>query len=173
MRSINPKKFSYEIVVDGCIQKLELEYSDEEAQVSFSGKSLQVNVGEIFKDTFSLILNGQSYDVIVNPQASSFQVFVNGVPFNVTLYDPGKARSFSSGEMNVSGPMVILSSMPGKVVKLLVSLGETVEKEQGLVVVEAMKMQNELKSPKAGRISQINVSENQSVNNEDPLLVVE
>ena len=52
MRSINPKKFSYEIVVDGCIQKLELEYSDEEAQVSFSGKSLQVNVGEIFKDTF-------------------------------------------------------------------------------------------------------------------------
>lgn len=173
MRSTNPKKFSYEIVVDGYIQKLELECSDEEAQVSFSGNSFHVIVGEIFKDTFSLILNDHSYDVIVNPQASSFQVFVNGVPFNVTLYDPRKARSFSSGEVNASGPIVISSSMPGKVVKLLVSLGETVEKEQGLVVVEAMKMQNELKSPKAGRISQINVSENQSVNNKDPLLVVE
>ena len=173
MKSVSPRKFCYEIVVEGCIQKLELEWSDEKAQVSFSGKSFQVNVGKISEDHFSLILNGYSYDVIVNSQPSNFQVFVNGMPFNIELYDPRKARLFSSGEMTDSGPKVVSSSMPGKVVKLLVSEGETVKKGQGLIVIEAMKMQNELESPKAGRISQINVSENQAVNNEDPLLVVE
>ena len=63
MKGVSPRKFCYEIVVEGCIQKLELEWSDEKAQVSFSGKSFQVNVGKISEDNFSLILNGYSYDV--------------------------------------------------------------------------------------------------------------
>ena len=75
--------------------------------------------------------------------------------------------------MGDSGPTVVSSSMPGKVIKLLVSKGETVKKGQGLIIIEAMKMQNELKSPKAGRINEINVVENQAVNNKDPLLIVE
>ena len=173
MKGVRSRKFCYEIAVGGCIKKLELEWSDENAQVSFAGKSFQVNVGKKSEDNFSLILNGYSYDVIVNSQPSSFQVFVNGMPFNVELYDPRKASLFASSEMGDSGPTVVSSSMPGKVIKLLVSKGETVKKGQGLIIIEAMKMQNELKSPKAGRINEINVVENQAVNNKDPLLIVE
>ena len=173
MTGVLLRKFCYEIVVEGCIQKLDLEWSNEKAKVSFSGKSFQVNVGKISEGNFSLVLNGSSYDVIVNPQPSGFQVFVNGIPFNIELYDPRKVSLFSSGEISDSGPKVVSSPMPGKVVKLLVSKGDTVKKGQGLIVIEAMKMQNELKSPKAGRINEINVVENQAVNNKDPLLIVE
>ncbi len=79
------------------------------------------------------------------------QVLVNGKPFEVVLRDPKRLRKGSGSAEDSAGPMSVSTPMPGKVVKLLVQVGTAVQEGQGVVVVEAMKMQNELKAPKSGR----------------------
>nr|WP_306414357.1 biotin/lipoyl-containing protein [Corallococcus exiguus] len=79
----------------------------------------------------------------------------------------------AAGSFSVEGRQVILAPMPGKVVKVLVAVGEEVKEGQGLVVVEAMKMENELKSPKAGKVTEVFAKEGTAVENNAKLVVVE
>jgi len=79
----------------------------------------------------------------------------------------------SSRQSNVEGRTELLAPMPGKVVRVLVSEGETVEAGQGIVVVEAMKMQNEMKAARGGRVSSLSAREGASVNAGDVLATIE
>ena len=92
--------------------------------------------------------------------------------FEVVLRDPKRLRKGSGFAEDSAGPMSVSTPMPGKVVKLLVQLGMAVQEGQGVVVVEAMKMQNELKAPKSGVVEKILVEENQPVNAGESLLIV-
>jgi biotin carboxyl carrier protein len=92
--------------------------------------------------------------------------------FPVEIFDPRELRARSSagasqGRQNVAAPM------PGKVVRLLVAAGDAVEAGQGLIVVEAMKMQNEMKSPKAGVVVEIKITEGATVSAGEILIVIE
>ena len=116
-----------------------------------------------------VLINGRSYRV---SRGLTGELDVNGLSCAVEVFDPRALRlrgkgSAAQGRQNVS------ASMPGKVIRVLVSAGDTVEAGQGLVVVEAMKMQNEMKSPKAGRVVEVKTKKDAAVAAGDVLVVVE
>jgi len=114
--------------------------------------------------SFSVLIEGRSHEVVGGA--------VNGRPFSVEVFDPRGMRARRTAGAD-EGPQNIAAQMPGKVVRLLVSRGDLVESGQGLVVVEAMKMQNEMKSPKAGRVAQIKTRPDATVAAGEVLLVIE
>ncbi len=118
---------------------------------------------------------GSSYDVAVETSAAgAVLVHVNGVAVPVTLVDPRRHRRGGRGmRHHADGPDAITAPMTGRIVKVLVKPGERVQARQGLVVVEAMKMENELRAPRAGIVAQVRVSEGASVEANAVLVVLE
>jgi biotin carboxyl carrier protein len=100
-------------------------------------------------------------------------VSLRGVNYEVTLVDPKRLRSGQAAGSHDHGEAQILATMPGKVVRLLVELGAEVKAGAGIVVVEAMKMQNELKTPKAGTVTKLNAIVGETVNAGEVLAVIE
>ena len=92
---------------------------------------------------------------------------------SITLIDPKRLRSAADAGAHGEGAARIVAPMPGKVVRLLVEAGQEVETGHGIVVVEAMKMQNEMKSPKKGTVVTVNVAIGATVNGGDLLAVIE
>ncbi len=97
---------------------------------------------------------------------------VNGAPVALELFDPRASRGRLGSAAN-HGRLNLTAPMPGKIVRLLVSVGDAVEAGQGLVVVEAMKMQNEMKSPKTGRVVEVRTKPDSAVAAGEVLMVVE
>ena len=97
---------------------------------------------------------------------------VNGRPLAVEVYDPRSLRERTGGGAS-HGRQNICAPMPGKIVRVLVAAGDAVEAGQGLVVVEAMKMQNEMKSPKAGRVIEVKTRPEATVAAGEVLMVIE
>jgi biotin carboxyl carrier protein len=119
--------------------------------------------------TVSVLIEGRSYRAVVT---ASNEVIVNGRTFAIDVQDPRKFRGQGAAASG-SGRQTIAAPMPGRVVRVLVELGQEVEPGQGLIVVEAMKMQNEMKSPKAGKVLEVRTSEGAAVTAGDVLLVIE
>jgi biotin carboxyl carrier protein len=121
---------------------------------------------------YLIALNGRTYEARVEAAGESLTVSVAGRRFAVELRDPrrwnpGSARQAGEGPANVIAPM------PGRVVRVLVQPGAAVERGQGILVVEAMKMQNELKAPKAGRVLTLPFAEGAAVSAGDVLATIE
>ncbi|MCU1268569.1 MAG: biotin/lipoyl attachment protein [Acidobacteria bacterium] len=106
-------------------------------------------------------------------QPNQLVVHVGTHRFQINVHDPRRlSRSHGSG-VHHHGSAEIIASMPGKVVRLMVAVGAQVEAGAGIVVVEAMKMQNEMKAPKAGIVVSLNMKEGATVNAGDVLAVIE
>jgi biotin carboxyl carrier protein len=118
---------------------------------------------------YSVLIEGRSYQVVL---VGNGEVVVNGRTLRVNVVDPRKLRSRDSAEKG-GGRQTIATPMPGRVIRVLVEVGQEVEAGQGLIVVEAMKMQNEMKSPKPGKILEIRTSAGAAVAAGDALLVME
>ena len=129
-------------------------------------------VEQIAQGVYSVLQDGKSFVVLASGQNGAYEVNINGHTFSIELEDPRDAVSSSNGS-ELSGKVDVKSSMPGKVIRLLVGVGDTVESGQSLVVVEAMKMQNELKSPKTGCVQKVNTSEGSTVQAGQVLVVLE
>ncbi len=122
----------------------------------------------------SILVDGESYAVEFDTSGDVIQVLVRGVVVSVDLADERKMRLRSAGGLaGAAGPQIVLAPMPGKVVKILAKVGQDVVAGQGLVVVEAMKMENELKSARAGKVIEIAATEGQPVERGARLVVVE
>lgn len=117
----------------------------------------------------SVLIGGRAYRV--TPGAPG-EMVVNGVSLPVEIFDPRSLRGRKGGGA-AHGRREIAATMPGKVIRVLVAKNDTVEAGQGLVVVEAMKMQNEMKSPKAGRVIEVKTRPDAAVVAGEVLLVVE
>ena len=117
----------------------------------------------------SVLLNGRSYRV---SKGARNEIWVNGRRIRMEVFDPRDLRPGQGATAN-QGRQEIAASMPGKVIRVLVAPGDAVEEGQGLVVVEAMKMQNEMKSPKAGRVTEIRAHPDATVGAGEILVVVE
>lgn len=124
-------------------------------------------------DLLSLIIDGRSYQVDIHTDRDVHEVLIEGEHFEFELFDERKALFKKSASMGAEGVQEIKSSMPGRIVKVLVAEGDEVEQGQGLVVVEAMKMENEIKSSKAGVVKKVGVSEGEAVEAGALLVVVE
>lgn len=138
--------------------KLDLTIGGREERIEISGARFRIGDGperEASVETpqpgvYSVLLDGRSYQARVEEGV----VTVNGLRFEVEVRDPRHWSRRSRGGAG-AGAQNLKAPMPGKVVRVLVSVGDAVEAGQGIVVVEAMKMQNELKAPRAGRVISI------------------
>ena len=135
------------------------------------GRKYQLDVVAVQTGVYWVNWNNHSFEVAITPTGSGYLVSVNGQHVSVELLDTRSALRKVSHSRE-AGAVELRAPMPGKVVRVLVAEGEAVNANQGLVVMEAMKMQNEMKSPKAGVVRKIAVK-NGSVNAGDLLAVVE
>ena len=154
---------------------VELERSENAWRISVDGQLLEdADVAEVAPYTLSILLRGQVYEVRVAPAPlGTLQVQVGLQAFIAEVADPRAWRGRRHGGVEAQGRQQVAAPMPGKVVRVLVKAGDTVEAGQGLVVVEAMKMQNEIRSPKSGTVERVLASEGQAVNNGDVLIWVD
>ena len=135
---------------------------------------LQIDAAHLHDAAMSLLVDGKSYTCDLAPgKDGALQLAVNQRVVTLELLDERKLRlRQATGKFSLDGPQRIDAPMPGKVVRVLVKVGDAVVEGQGLVVVEAMKMENELKSPKAGVVTELKAVEGAAVENGAPLAVV-
>lgn len=152
--------------------------ADGHFRVTLDGEALEVEARLLRPGVLSLVVAGRSYrvareDDLPATNGGETAVLFAGYryPYRVEDSRSLKARRAHSGGHD--GPKVIKASMPGRVVRVLAQRGEAVEAHQGVVVIEAMKMQNELKSPKAGTVAEMRVVPGDTVAAGDVLAVVE
>jgi biotin carboxyl carrier protein len=125
-------------------------------------------VRQVEPGVYSVLLNGQSFEVRI----ASPSLTVNGRRCTVEVRDP-RDSSPRTKAAHGGGRQKITAPMPGKVIRVLVSEGDAVEMGQGLVVVEAMKMQNEMKASRPGRVTELRVRDGDTVASGDTLVVLE
>ena len=124
-------------------------------------------------DVLSVLMDGRSYEIKREQTATDLHLWVGSTRFAVELRDPRSLRSRRDGTGDEKGPRKLLAPMPGRLVRVLVAENTEVEAGQGVVVVEAMKMQNEIKSPKKGVVRKILATQGANVNAGDVLAIVE
>ena len=139
--------------------------------VQVDGVAHRVDVRKLEGDFYSFVTGGRSYEVSVEATRNGYRVRHGAAELLVVLSDPG--RRARQGLQTGTGPEHVLSVMPGKVVRVLVEAGQSVQAGQGLVVVEAMKMENEITAPRPGRIRSVAVAPDQAVEAGAELLVIE
>jgi biotin carboxyl carrier protein len=163
----------YEVTVDGMPHRLELERAENEWKCRLNGREVLVDAVLARPDVLSLLMDGRSYEVKREQTATDLHLWVGSTRFGVELRDPRSLRSRRDGAGDASGPRKLLCPMPGKIVRVLVAEKAEVEAGQGIVVVEAMKMQNEIKSPKKGVVQKVLTAAGANVNAGDVLAIVE
>lgn len=139
-------------------------------------RSYDLELRELSAGNYLLVDGVEIYSCLVGTDAEHrdrFEVHLRSDSYEVTIVDPKRLRSGQAAGRNDQGAAQILAPMPGKVVKVLVELGAEVEAGAGIVVVEAMKMQNEMKAPKAGTVVKLDASPGMTVNTGEVLAVIE
>lgn len=160
-----------EIQFDGSQVRFErtVEGSDDRAETSVELLEGPASVEQIGDGRYSILIGGRSFLATVDGAGG---VSVNGRPVELEVYDPRELTAGGAGGAQ-QGRLEVAAPMPGKVIRLLVEPRQEVAEGDGLIVVEAMKMQNEMKSAKAGIVVEIRVAENDTVAAGEVLLVIE
>jgi biotin carboxyl carrier protein len=156
------------VSVDG--RPFELDLERDGAGWKAGGKP--VSVIEVEPGIYSVIFEGRSYEARIEQTLHGTAVNVGPRRYAVEVADPRKLAR-KSGAAGGEGRRRVMAPMPGKVVRVLVVQGDIVEAGQGIAVVEAMKMQNEMKAPKSGRIVALQAKEGQPVSAGDVIAEIE
>lgn len=165
--------------------KAQLPTTDHDITLNLSGQVIAAEVDgrhytlemrELSRGKYLLINGSKVYKCRVEQKhagGESLEVVIRGRSYEVAIIDPKRLRSGQSSAAHHTGAAEIVSPMPGKIVRVLAAAGASVEAGAGIIVVEAMKMQNEMKAPKAGRVVSINAEEGATVSAGDVLAVIE
>jgi biotin carboxyl carrier protein len=139
-------------------------------------RTYELHLQRSVDDSLLLVTDGRVFDCRVDGPIESglpVDVSVGTQRYVITLADPRRLRSATAAGALAGGVARIMAPMPGKVVRVMVEAGADVEAGDGIVVVEAMKMQNEMKSPRAGKVVSVSVDVGATVNGGDVLAVIE
>ncbi len=161
-----------ELVINGKSRSIEVLQKDGLVHFSLLDRSGSASIVEVEPGVFSVLMDGVSYLAQSSGTGSARTVDVEGSVFDIEITDPRAPRR-KTGAMAGEGRQTIVAPMPGKIVRLLVSAGDSVEPGQGIVVMEAMKMQNELKALRAGVVTAIPVAEGATVSAGEVLASIE
>jgi biotin carboxyl carrier protein len=172
---------SLEVEVDGVLRRLTLERGGEGWLAYMDGKSIAVDVCEPTPGVLSLLIgdsqaedaSSRSYRCVRVAFADEETITVGRHQHRVVVNDPRSLRGQRKRPGAGNGTLQIKASMPGRVARVLVAPGEAVAAHQGIVVVEAMKMQNELKAARDGRIVEVRVAAGDKVASGQVLAVLE
>jgi biotin carboxyl carrier protein len=159
--------------IDQETYKIEIDSKDGKYLVKLGDKQYKVDSQVISENCLSLLVDGKAYTVFVAEDKTKKYISVQGEQFCIEeAKSEAQTRSVAEAA-TLKGIPTISSPMPGKVVKILVREGDKVRKNQGLVIVEAMKMENEIRSPSAGMVKKINFKEGNLVDTADPIIELE
>jgi len=178
-----PKEFEQEKGRSERAVKLEVEIGGKARTVGFSrigerlswaidGKPIEADAVEVSAGVYSILIEGQSFEARIEPAPRGARVVIAGREYSASVRDPRQWKRHGGAAREAEGRQQVLAPMPGKIIRILVQAGETVAAGQGLLVIEAMKMQNEVRSPKSGTVERLLVNEGQTVNAAEILGIV-
>ena len=161
-----------DVTVNGREYRVEAEHQEDGSWACLvNGEKLVANAVSTASGVLSLLIGGRSFEVVANTAAQ--QIAIGGTRYSVEVRDPRSWRTRRRRAGVEAGAKKVVAPMPGKVVRILAPQGTAVQHGAGVMVIEAMKMQNELKSPKKGTIAKILATEGAAVNAGDVLAVIE
>jgi glutaconyl-CoA/methylmalonyl-CoA decarboxylase subunit gamma len=145
-------------------------------EIQSPGALIEADWAEVAPQVYSILLNGRSFDVRLERDRGDrgaagtvYTAHVGARVYQLELRDPRRARKSGPAGAH-DGPIEIFAPMPGRIVKVLAAAGAEVKTGDSLMVIEAMKMQNEIRAPRAGRVELIRVAEGEGVESGAPLL---
>jgi len=147
--------------------------SNGASRVTFTidDRLVEADAVRIPSGAYSILLSGRSLEVTLEETPGGLLMRANGREFRVDVIDPRSWRRARGAGIELEGLQQMLAPMPGKIVRVLVAAGQKVSAGQGLLVIEAMKMQNEIRAPKSGTVEKL-AKEGQTVNAGEVLAVV-
>jgi biotin carboxyl carrier protein len=160
----------YDVSINGKVHRVEVKLVDQPWECVLDGLHISVDAVEVEPGTLSLLIDGKSFEARCE---SASLIFINGKRYEVSVDDPRSWRGRKRTGVGTEGPQNLAASMPGKIVRVLASEGQTISTGQAIAVIEAMKMQNEIKSPKAGTLKRLLVQPGFNVNAGEVLAIVE
>ena len=163
----------YDVTIDGKNYRLELERTDAGWRCRLDGREVPVDAVLARRDVLSVLIEGKAYEIKRERTATDVHLWVGGTRYAAELRDPRSLRSRKGATGDDTGPRKLIAPMPGKVIRVLLQEKAQVEPGQSILVMEAMKMQNEIKSPRKGTIQKILATEGANVNAGDVLAIVE
>jgi biotin carboxyl carrier protein len=151
----------FDATLDGRTVRVEVREEAGRYLVSLDGRAVSVDYRETGRDFVSLLLDGASHEVGLARDRAGYSVAYKGAAFSIAFDDA--VQGAPAGSRAHSGVSRIVAPMPGKILRILVATGDVVPEGHPLLVMEAMKMENELHAPRAGRIQELGVREGQTV----------
>ena len=143
-------------------------------RISVDGNEFLVDGKKTGRTNFSLIVDNRSFEIEVDNTDDEYRVLVDGRNYRIHLVDERRVRvGAAQSSLQLQGRQMVSVPMPGKIIAVLVAVGDAVEKGQGLVIVEAMKMENEVRSPISGEVKEIKVKPGDTVEGGALLVIVE
>lgn len=162
--------------IEGETYDLTLRREGERVFAEVGGRAYEFEARNVGAGEHLLVHEGRVYECRVEQskgRGAPLTVAVGAVEYEVTLTDPKHLRGAGVAHGADAARAQIVAPMPGKIVRVLVEAGQQVEAGQGVVVVEAMKMQNEMKSPKDGTVAELRAEPGATVNAGDVLAIIE
>ena len=153
---------AFELEVEGLVRKVQVAHDGGRFEILLDGVPYSVDAVAIAPGRWSLLMaDGRSHEVVImaNGHDAAATVLVDGSLVPIGVRDPRRRRDAARAHASTDGPVHILAPMPGKVVRVLAAPGEAVSARQSVIVVEAMKMENELRAPRAGIVGEVLVRE--------------
>lgn len=161
----------YIVGVDSTEYKVSLDRQGNEFKGTINGKPIKVEVIQAEGNHLSLIIDNTPYTVVFGSDGS---IIVNDEAYTTSVFDEQMQRIMkATPEQLHKQEIIVKAPMPGLIVEIMVREGNSVKSGQGLLVVEAMKMQNEMPAPADGVVKKILVKQGQTVNSGDALIVIE
>jgi biotin carboxyl carrier protein len=160
----------FDATANGRTTRVDVRRGDGRFIVTLDGETLDIDLVETGGPFASLLVNGRSHEIGLEKRTDGYRVHLGDDTLTVTITEA--ARGGVGRPPRLEGPTRLTAPMPGRVVRVLAETGREVEPGDGLVVIEAMKMENELKSPRRGRIHEVAVREGQAVEAGALLVVV-
>lgn len=163
------------LTIDSQLSSIDLTREGSRVVAEVGGRRYDLTIGETSDEGFIITHGTRTFrcHALAKKEDSTCEVIVRHQSFQVAIDNPKRlARGGASGA-NASGQIVIKAQMPGRVVRVLIEQGAQVEANETVLVVEAMKMQNEMKAPRAGTVKEIKIAEGATVNAGDVLAIIE
>jgi biotin carboxyl carrier protein len=165
----------YVATLDSAEHEIEVEeLAADSFAIRFGGNRFEADVRRVGPVSFSVIVNNRSFDFDVVRDGDETVIASRAGSTRLTIVDAARRLARGAGKRReISGRVELKAAMPGRVISVLVSAGDEVAADQGVVVVEAMKMENEVKSPKAGKVVEVKVVAGQTVEKGGLMIVIE
>lgn len=163
-----------ELKIDDHLLAADFSFAEGVARLTRDDQTREAQFSEPEPGLYTLIIDGRVFRCLLEQlPTGETEAVVNGRRIPVSVRDPKRSSVGAGVDAQGGGRATLVAPMPGKVVRVMRAAGDEVQAGDGILIVEAMKMQNEVQSPKDGRIAEIRVTEGQTVNAGETLVIVE